>query len=45
MQYDTGIITKISATPADVNGDGKIDNLDAGIILQYDAGIIDKLDD
>jgi hypothetical protein len=28
---------------ADVNGDGEIDVLDAALILQYDAGLIDSL--
>jgi len=28
---------------ADVNGDGRVDSLDAALVLQFDAGLIDGL--
>ena len=32
-------------TLGDVNDDGEIDNLDAAMILKYDAGIIDSVNE
>ena len=32
-------------TPGDVNNDKCVDNLDAAIILKYDAGIITKINE
>ncbi|MBR3777759.1 MAG: hypothetical protein IKL02_09220, partial [Kiritimatiellae bacterium] len=31
--------------PGDVNGDGYVDNLDAAMILKYDAGILDSINE
>jgi len=39
LKYDAGLINDISDI-ADANGDGYIDNLDATLILKYDAGLI-----
>ena len=35
---------KPTYTPGDVNNDGYVDNLDAAMVLKYDAGIINSID-
>jgi len=44
LQLDAGITSSVGCPQnADVNGDERIGPLDAALILQYDAGIIDAL--
>lgn len=45
LSLDVGYreLSTVCTTNADVNGDGRITPVDALLILQYDAGIIDGL--
>lgn len=40
----TALISDVSADKGDVNGDGEVNNVDAALILKYDAGIIDDVE-
>jgi len=44
LQFAAGLLNSLPCEgSADVNGDGDIDVLDAALVLQLDAGLIDEL--
>jgi len=44
LQYNAGLVTSLACLElADVNGDGRVDAIDAALILQFVAGLIDSL--